>query len=316
MPTDIEFKLAHDNRPFEHRHDYSHGDEKESESRVLAVALLTAVMMVIEITAGWWWNSMALLADGWHMSTHAAALGIGFLGYRYARRHASDASYSFGTGKVHALASYTSAAMLSFVALWVLADSAMVLWAPKIIQFNESIIVAIVGLGVNLASVWLLQSGGGHHHDHDHGHAHANGQDINRNAAHAHVIVDSMTSVFAIVALLAGKYLGWNWLDPVVGIVGAIIIAQWSWSLLKQSLPMLLDRTPEDGLAEKVRAALTADGDTEVADLHVWQVAPGRNAALASVVNHQGQGIESYRARLKDFGFDHLSIEVNRCDRC
>lgn len=311
MKSQFEFKLEHDNRPFEHSHDYSHGNEQESERRTLLVALLTAAMMVVEIAAGFWWNSMALLADGWHMSTHAAALGIGFFGYRYARLHARDRTFSFGTGKVHALASYTSAAMLSIVALWVFADSFWTLWQPKDIQFDESLMVAAVGLAVNLASVWLLRADE-HAHDHSHRHAH----DMNRNAAYAHVIVDSMTSVFAIAALLAGKFLGWSWLDPVVGIVGAVIIAQWSWSLMRQALPMLLDRVPDPQLAERVRTALLADGDTEIADLHLWQVAPGRTAGLVSVVNHQGQSVEDYRLRLKDFDFDHLSVEVNRCDRC
>lgn len=310
MSAGFEFKLAHDNRPFEHGHDFSHGHEEESEWRVLAVAILTAVMMAVEIAAGFWWNSMALLADGWHMSTHAAALGIGFFGYRYARLHARDRAYSFGAGKIHALSSYTSAAMLSFVALWVLADSFWTFWHPKQIQFDQSLIVAAIGLAVNLLSVRLLHVGGGH--GHSHGHAH----DMNRSAAHAHVIVDSMTSVFAILALLAGKYLAWIWLDPAVGVLGAVIIGQWSWALLRQAMPMLLDRIPEEGLVEKVRATLEGDGDTRVADLHLWQVAPGRKAAIISVVNHQGQGVENYRARLEDLGFDHLSIEVNRCDRC
>lgn len=312
MSAGFEFKLAHDNRPFEHDHDYSHGHEEESEWRVLAVAILTAVMMVVEIAAGFWWNSMALLADGWHMSTHAAALGIGYFGYRYARLHARDQAYSFGAGKIHALASYTSAAMLSFVALWVLADSLWTFWQPKQIQFDQSLIVAVIGLAVNLLSVRLLQVGGGHGHDHSHGHSH----DMNRSAAHAHVIVDSMTSVFAIVALLAGKYLAWVWLDPAVGVVGAVIIGQWSWSLMRRAMPMLLDRIPEEGLARSIHAALESDGDTQIADLHLWQVAPGRKAAIISVVNHKEQGVEDYRARLGHLGFDHLSIEVNRCDRC
>ncbi len=313
MSSDFNFKLAHDNRPFEHGHDYSHDHDQESERRTLAVALLTAAMMVVEIAAGLWWNSMALLADGWHMSTHAAALGIGYFGYRYARLHARDSSYSFGTGKVHALASYTSAAMLSFVAVWVLADSLWTLWYPKLIQFNWSLIVAAIGLVVNLLSVKLLAGGGhGHSHNHDHSHAH----DMNRNAAYAHVVVDSMTSVLAIVALLAGKYLGWVWLDPVVGVAGAIIIGQWSWQLLRQAMPMLLDRIPDEGLGQKLRDVLEDDGDTRIADLHLWQVAPGRKAAIISVVNHKGQRVEDYRARLKAFGFDHLSIEINRCDNC
>jgi cation diffusion facilitator family transporter len=316
MQTDYEFKLDHDNRPFEHGHDYSHGHEQESEWRVLLVALLTAAMMVVEIAAGFWWNSMALLADGWHMSTHAAALGIGYFGYRYARLHARDQAYSFGTGKVHALASYTSAAMLSIVALWVFADSFWTLWQPKEIQFNQSLVVAFIGLAVNLLSVMLLHVGGGHDHGHSHSHGHSHAHDMNRNAAYAHVIVDSMTSVFAIVALLAGKYMGWIWLDPVVGVVGAVIIAQWSWQLVRQAMPMLLDRIPEEGLVQKLRDALQQDGDTQIADLHVWQVAPGRKAAIISVVNHKGQGVDDYRARLKDFGFDHLSIEVNRCENC
>ena len=320
MSSEHVFQLAHSNAPWEHSHDFSHGQERESEQRTLWVALLTAAMMVVEIAAGLMWNSMALLADGWHMSTHAAALGISYFAYRFARRHRADPRYSFGTGKVHGLASYTSAVLLAFVALYVISDSLRAIWSPKRIEFEYSLIVAVVGLAVNLVSIKLLHMGPAQDHGHSHApgehHDHGPASDINRSAAFAHVVVDSMTSALAVVALLAGKYFGWVWLDPLVGLIGGAIIAQWSWHLIRQAMPMLLDRTTDSDLRTQVAAKIAEDGDSSVADFHAWQVAPGRMAAILSIVAHAPRSTEFYRARLAPLGFAHLSVEINTCKRC
>lgn len=309
---------VHDHSEWMHEHHYAHGHERESERRTLWVVMLTGVMMIVEIAAGWMFNSMALLADGWHMATHTLALGIGAYAYRYARVHAHNPAYTFGTGKVHALAGYTSALFLAVVAISVLAESLNGIYNPKPIQYNEALWVAVAGLCVNLASVWLLHGGEGHHHshdhdhddhDHDHGHAH----DINRKAAYAHVIVDAMTSVFAIVALLVGKYFGLAMVDPIVGVVGALIIGKWAHGLLRTASVMLLDRQPAGEMQEQVRTLLEADGDTHVTDLHVWQVAPGKLAAIISLVSHNNNDLQEYRERLKPLELVHVTIERNSC---
>ena len=317
---------AHDLSRWSHQHDYSQGHERESERRTALVVAITGVMMVIEIACGWLFNSMALLADGWHMATHTLALGVGVAAYRYARIHAQNPAFSFGTGKIHALGGYTSALFLAFVAVGVLVESVRSLYQPHAIDYNEALIVAVVGLLVNLASVKLLQHDHGHSHghDHDHNHAHADAHDrphthddahehdINRKAAYAHVVVDAMTSVFAIVALLLGKYMGWAMMDPIVGIVGAIIIGQWSYGLLKTAMGTLLDRQPETLLAP-IRTAIEGDGDSEVADLHIWQVAPGKMAAILSIVTHTPRTIDEYKTRLHPFGLAHITVELNQC---
>ncbi len=230
MSLYADFKPKHDHSRFEHSHNFAFGHEAESERRVFWVMILTAVMMVIEIAAGWYFNSMAVFADGWHMATHAAALGIGYFAYRHARLNATSHAYSFGTGKVQALGSYSSALLLALVAVFVLVDSLWAILRPSAIAFDESLAVAVVGLVVNVVSIRLLHVSG-HDHEH-HGHAH----DHNLKSAYAHVVVDAMTSVLAIIALLLGKYMGWLVFDALVGIVGAVIIGQWSWGLIRNSL--------------------------------------------------------------------------------
>ncbi len=314
--TDYKFKLAHDNSRWEHSHDFAFGHEQESERRTLWVLILASTMTVVEIALGYYFNSIAVFADGWHMSTHAVALGIGFLAYRVARTQANHHSYAFGTGKVHALGGYSSALILAFVAVFVAGDSIWSLLHPGVIAFNEALIVAVASLLVNLASIRLLHVGGDHGHDHGHEHAKGHEHDVNLKSAYAHVVVDAMTSVLAILALLGGKFMGWGFLDPLVGLVGAFIIAQWAYSLIQSSMKMLLDRSVGNEVREKIRALIEGDGDSKIADLHFWDVAPGRAAAIVSVVTHDAVTVDVYKARLKELDLAHVTVEVNNCERC
>jgi cation diffusion facilitator family transporter len=311
MSTDFEFKLEHNHSQWKHSHNFAFGHEAESERRTFWVMLLTAVMTVAEITSGWLFKSIALFADGWHMSTHALALGIGYFAYRYARVHARNHDFTFGTGKVHALGSYSSALLLAFVALFVLVDSIWAFFGAEQISYNQALPVAFVGLIVNLLSIRLLHVGSGHSHGDGHGHEH----DHNLKAAYAHVVVDAMTSVLAILALLTGKYLHWWFMDPLVGIIGAIIIAQWSFALIKNALQMLLDRQPSGLLLKEIDERVVSDGDSQIADLHLWHVAPGRLAAIVSIVTHEQRQVEEYKGRLGSLGLSHVTIELNHCSR-
>ena len=315
MTEPYKFKLAHDHTRWEHSHNFAFGHEQESERRTFWVLLLATSMTVIEIALGYYYNSIAVFADGWHMSTHAIALGIGYLAYRVARSHAQNQSYTFGTGKVHALGGYTSAVILAFVAVFVAADSIWSLLHPGVIAFNEALIVACVSLAVNLLSVRLLHVGGDHAHDHGHEHAKGHQHDINLKSAYAHVVVDAMTSVFAILALLGGKFMGWGFLDPLVGLIGAFIIAQWSYSLMRSAMKMLLDRSVGDEMREKIKSLIEEDGDSKIADLHFWDIAPGRAAAIVSVVAHNAVSVDDYKSRLKKLDLAHVTIEVNICER-
>jgi cation diffusion facilitator family transporter len=271
-------------------------------------------MMVAEIICGVLYGSMALLADGFHMATHAGALSITALAYRYAARHAGDARFSFGTGKVGDLAGFASAVVLGLAALWIGSESCLRLLQPVPIAFGEATLVAVLGLLVNIACAVVL--GGGEHghshgHDHDHGdhHAHVH-RDNNLRSAYLHVLADALTSVFAIVGLLAGRYLGWAFMDPVVGIAGALMIARWSVALLRDTGAVLLDRVPSEGLVAAIRARLERDGD-EVTDLHVWRIGPGHAAAIAVVHTGRPQSPDAYRQQLADVAhLSHVTIEV------
>lgn len=311
MSQPFEFKLAHDHNRWKHSHNFAFGHEVESERRTFWVMLLTAAMTVVEIAAGWLYNSIALFADGWHMSTHALALGIGYFAYRYSRLHAANQNYTFGTGKIQALGSYSSALILAFVALFVAGDSFRALFGAEAVSYNQALPVAFVGLCVNLLSIRLLHVGGEHSHGDGHGHEH----DHNMKAAYAHVVVDAMTSVLAILALLGGKYLNWTVLDPLVGIIGAIIIAQWAYALLKNAMQMLLDRQPATTLLADIRSKIESDGDSQIADLHLWQVAPGRNAAILSIITHEQRQADDYKLRLSGLDLSHITIELNQCTR-
>ncbi|RDJ27563.1 cation transporter [Bosea caraganae] len=314
-----------------HEHVFLGAGHDESERRTWIVIALTAAMMVGEIVAGTLFGSMALVADGWHMSTHAAALAIAALAYRFARQHARDPRFTFGTGKLGDLAAFASALVLALVALFIGVESLLRLVQPVPIVFGQAIAVAVLGLAVNLVSAWLLGGGHGHDHNHDHGHHHhddhghhdrghghdhghghaAMKSDHNLRAAYLHVLADAFTSVLAIVALLGGSLVGWVWLDPAMGIVGALVIAQWSLGLLRSSGAVLLDAVPDRGLAATIGARIAAEG-AEVADLHLWQVGPGHCCAIVSVVTAEPKPPAAYKALLADLpGLSHVTVEVN-----
>jgi cation diffusion facilitator family transporter len=308
----------HNTAPFRHDHAYVSGHEHEHERRTWIVVGITAAMMAAEIVCGLAFHSMALLADGWHMSTHAGALGIAGFAYLFARRQARNPRFTFGTGKVGALGGYTSAVILAVIAFMVAAESFERLLHPVAIVFNEAIFVATLGLCVNLLSAWLLRDD---HHDHEHHHhdheeqGHAHAHDPNLRAAYMHVLADAFTSLLAIGALTLGKYRGWVWLDPLVGIVGSLVIASWASGLLRQSSALLLDNAPAGALAGAVREALEADADNQVTDLHLWHVAPGKLSAIVSLVTDDPRPPRHYKALLEGFGqIVHVTVEVNRCE--
>jgi cation diffusion facilitator family transporter len=306
---------------YAHDHVFLGAAHDENARRTLWVVLLTAVMMVGEIIAGYVTGSMALLADGFHMATHAGALSVAAGAYAYAKRHANDRTFSFGTGKVGDLAGFASAMVLGLIALGIGVESVLRLFQPINVAFGEATIIAAVGLGVNIASAFLLSGGHHHHHGHDHHglghehhhHAHVHGAqqgDNNLRSAYVHVLADALTSVLAIAALLTGRYLGWAWMDPVMGIVGAVVIARWSWSLMRDTAAILLDRT--DGhVAEEVRELVEQPGDARIADLHVWRVGPEAHAAIVGVVADPGVSGAAIRSRLKPVHeLAHLTVEV------
>lgn len=298
---------------FTHDHVFLGAAHDDNARRTLWVVALTAGMMVVEIVAGYLTGSMALLADGFHMATHAGALGVAAAAYAYAKRHASNRAYSFGTGKVGDLAGFASAMVLGLIALGIGAESILRLFQPITVAFGEATIIAVVGLGVNVASAFLLAGGHHHghdHHGHDHGHAHGkHGGDNNMRSAYVHVLADALTSVLAIAALLAGRYLGWVWMDPVMGIVGAIVIARWSWSLMRDTASVLLDAT-DHHVEDEVRELVETPGDARITDLHVWRVGPQAHAAIVSVVGGQGVTGDEIRARLAPVHeLAHLTVE-------
>ena len=273
--------------------------------------MLTVVMMVGEIAAGYLTGSMALLADGFHMATHAAALGITAAAYGFARKHATNHAYSFGTGKVGDLGGFASALILGLISAGIAAESVIRLFEPTAVQFGTATLIAVIGLIVNIVSALLL-SGGGHGHGHGHGHhhdGHAHGADNNLRSAYVHVLADAVTSVLAIAALLAGKFLGWVWLDPLIGIVGAVVIARWAWSLMKDTAAVLLDKTDEL-VAQEIRELLDQTGKLDITDLHVWQVGPHARAAIVSVYGNAEWSADDVRAALKPVHeVTHLTVE-------
>lgn len=307
---------SHSIGQWEHQHVFLGAAHERHERRTWLVVGLTAVMMVAEIVAGSLFGSMALFADGWHMSTHAAALAISAFAYRFARKHATDARFSFGTGKIGELAAFASAIILGLVAVFIVYESLGRLLAPVAIRFDEALIVAGIGLVVNLVSAWLLFDGADHHHHHDHDDAaghHHHGHDSNIRAAYLHVVADALTSVLAIVALLAGRFYGWMWLDPVIGIVGALVIARWSVGLLRSAGSVLLDMEPQNGLAAGIRKRLEVEGD-RVADLHLWQLGPGHMGVIVCIVSDHPKAPEVYKTRLAGLdGLSHMTVEVQAC---
>jgi cation diffusion facilitator family transporter len=275
---------AHDLSRWQHPHDFGTGELRNAERRTWWVVGITVAMMVGEIAAGTLWHSMALLADGWHMGTHAVAIGVAGVSYWLARRWAGDARFSMGPWKVEVLGAYTSAVLLAAVAVSIVIESVQRLITPAAIAYDESLAVAVLGLAVNLVCAWLLEGGHSHSHrdhdhdDHDHDHAHHGHHDLNLRAAYLHVIADAATSVLAIGALLAGKFFGLALLDPLIGVLGALMIAAWSRSLIRTSATILMDREMDHPLAVLVRQRLQTDGDATVADLHLTRVGGDRFA--------------------------------------
>jgi cation diffusion facilitator family transporter len=301
-----------------HSHVFDEGNPLAERNTRWAV-VLTTVMMVVEIAGGWMFNSMALLADGWHMSSHALALGLSVLAYGAARRFAHDTRFTFGTWKIEVLGGYTSALLLVLVAGLMLYQSVERLVAPSPIRYDQAIVLAIVGLVVNLACAWLLKGGHdhGHHHDHhehEHGHDAHHHHDLNLRSAYLHVVADAATSVLAIVALIGGKLWGASWLDPVMGIVGAGLVAVWAYGLLRDSGGILLDAEMDAPVVAEIREVIAASPiSAEISDLHVWRVGKGKYACILSLVTAEGAESEDFKRQLRIHDeLVHISVEVNR----
>jgi cation diffusion facilitator family transporter len=315
---------------FAHSHVFLGAGHARNERRTWAVIALCTLMMVVEIVGGLMFGSIALVADGLHMSTHAGALLLAALAYSYARRHADDARFTFGTGKLGDLAGFTSAVVLVMIAILIGYEAVMRLIAPVPVRFDEAIALAALGLGVNVASAVMLGGGGhdhghGHHHhdddDHDHadthGHDHPHHRDShthrdhNLRAALVHVMADAAVSVLVIVGLLLGRFLGWVWMDPLAGLLGAIVIASWSYALIRDTGSVLLDMMPDPNMAENIRMAIERDGD-RLCDLHLWRLGPGHIGAIVSVATAMPRAPAFYRERLASFrSLSHVTIEVH-----
>lgn len=307
-------------------HRLSGASQARNAGRTRLVLVLTLVMMIAEVAAGIVFGSMALLADGWHMASHAAVLGIAVFAYAYAQRHAANTTYTFGTGKVGDLAAFTSALLLGVIAVLMAVESAQRLAAPVAIAFDEAMGVAVLGLIVNLVSAWLLRGEDHHGHSHgpenherDHEHTHDDtehhdhSRDNNLQAAYMHVLADALTSVLAIAALAAGMFFGLNWMDPAMGLLGAIVIARWSWTLMQSSGRVLLDATPTEATEKAVRRAIETEHTTRIADLHIWRIAPGQLAAVLTVTTPSPQPPAHYKALLQGIsGLCHTTVEVER----
>ena len=315
---------SHDLSDWTHEHVFDAGNQA-AERGTRAVMWLTAAMMVVEITAGWWFNSMALLADGWHMSSHAVAIGLSAFAYAAARRYARDPRFAFGTWKIEILGGFASAIFLLGVAAMMVFASVERILSPQPIHYQEAMIVAALGLVVNIISAMIL--GGAHHHghdhqhhDHDHSHSHNHHphHDLNLKSAYLHVIADAATSVLAIIALAGGWLYGWSWLDPVMGIVGAALVAVWAKGLLIDTGKVLLDREMDDPVVEEIREVIETGpdhGDTRITDLHVWRVGRGAYACALSLVTHDPNlTAERVREQLAVHEeIAHCTIEIQRC---
>ena len=304
---------AHDPQEHAHHHDFSH--EGHGERRTRGVVVLTLIMMIGELVVGTITGSMALTADGWHMATHAGALGLALFAYWYARTRARSGEYTFGTGKVYALAGFASGIVLGVVSLWMMGESVARLIARPHVDFGDALPVAVLGLVVNVVSMLLL----GHRHDHDdhdHDHHDHHHHDHNLRAAYLHVLADAVTSILAIGALVAGRYLGWWFLDPAMGIVGGVLIARWSLGLCRDASRQLLDAVPSPELAKRIADRLEGIDDVKVADLHLWEIAPGRQGCIVSLVTGAPRDTGFYRdAILGEVSLAHLTVEVHRCER-
>ena len=306
-----------------HDHVFDEGSHA-AERSTYAVMWITAIVMVVEVAAGWWFNSMALLADGWHMSSHALAIGLTAFAYAKARRYARDPRFAFGTWKIEVLAGFASAIFLLVIAALMVIGSIERLLSPQEIHYQEAMVVAGFGLAVNVVCAFLL----GHSHDHDHGahhhghashdHAHGHHHDLNLKSAYIHVMADAATSVFAIAALAGGWLYGWSWLDPVMGIAGAVLVAVWAKNLIVETGKVLLDREMDDPVVDEIREAVESDagtGDTKITDLHVWRVGKGMYSCALTVVTHDAALTPVLvRERLSIHEeVVHATIEIHQC---
>jgi len=287
-------------------------EKKSSESKTKIVLMITLAMMIVEIIAGWIFNSMALFADGWHMSTHATALGISFIAYIMARKYANDRRYTFGTWKIEILGAYTSSILLGVVGLFVMGISIERFFVHVKISYNSALIVAGIGLLINAISALILQDNHEHRHEHDqaenHQHHHS---DLNLRSAYLHVIADALTSVFAIIALLGAKYFHWNWLDPLMGIVGSLLIFRWTYFLLKDTSGILLDKGKDSEIEDKIKEIIESDNKSYITDIHILRVAQDKIACMISLVSVDPDSIEEYKDRLKKIDdIAHLTIEI------
>ncbi len=305
-----------------HDHIFLAAGHEAAERRTWAVIWLCGIMMFLEIAGGLVFGSIALVADGLHMSTHAGALLLAAMAYRYARRYCGDARFTFGTGKFGDLAGFTSAVVLAMISLLIGYEALLRLFTPTAIRFTEAIPIACLGLAVNIGSVWLLSGGGhehahghthGHAHDHHHGHAHGKtkaGRDNSMRAAIVHVIADALVSVLVIIGLLLARFFGLLWMDPLVGLIGAAVIASWAYSLVRDTGAILLDMNPDRDMARSLRETIEIDGDT-LADFHLWRLGPGHLGAIVSVVTPHGRDVHYYKTRLRHFsGLSHVTVEV------
>lgn len=296
-----------------------HDDTKRAESRTRIVMFLTATMMVVEIAAGSLFRSMALLADGWHMSTHTVAFLIAVVAYRLAEKHRHDPRFSFGTGKIGVLGGFTSSILLLVVAAAMIYESVLRFLHPVAIAFGEALVIAVVGLAVNLLSALILKDGGGeagHHHGRGAGHSQgaAHGADKNLKAAYIHVIADAFTSVTAILALLLGLLYGIRWIDSLMGILGSLVIIAWAFGIIRETVLVLTDYLPKDSdLDAEIRGALGALPGTVIHDLHIWQLCPGKFAAIVALEAAEPRPLEDYYGLVdRHEELVHLTIQVNR----
>ena len=314
---------THDLSPWTHEHSFDQGSDA-AERGTRLVMWITAAMMVIEITAGWWYNSMALLADGWHMSSHAVAIGLSSMAYATARRYAKDPRFAFGTWKIEVLGGFASAIFLLGVAAMMVVGSVERIVSPQPIQYQEAIVIAVLGLAVNLVCALILgkvhhhDHGHGHSHDHDHHHDHGHHHDLNLKSAYLHVIADAATSVLAIVALIGGLIYGWSWLDPAMGIVGAVLVAVWAKGLIVETGKVLLDREMDHPVVDEIREVVVtgADaGETRITDLHVWRVGKSVYSCALTVVTHDASLTpDDIRRRMAIHEeIVHSTIEVHLC---
>lgn len=302
----------------QHHHQFDKGNPL-AQKKILWATILTGVMMIAEISGGMIFNSMALLADGWHMSSHMVALGLAYLAYRAARYYSADSRFCFGSWKIEVLVGYSSAILLMVVAIVMGFSSIERLFNPVIIYYNDAIGIAMVGLMVNLVCAWLLHDDHSHHHhshhhsEHEHSHGHDH-QDLNQKAAFIHVVADAATSVLAIIALFAGKYFGWNFLDAVLGIIGAILVAKWSWGLIRQTGKILLDAEMQEPVVEEIKQVIEQfDSMIKLMDLHVWQVGKGKFSCILSLqTSNQFLTPQAIKQALSIHEeIVHASIEIN-----